>query len=397
MSKTFFLFDRVPRRERPYPNIAVHEATPYTPGWRGFSTVWPYSEPCGFYDHCINHGVDVQAVTLDHLGENSAIYPISLSFFDHSINHLAQIRSEVKDLVRQGRIRIVIFYTEGDDPRTISEILREQEYINDLPLWSTYLVSANSAANMIRNAVYFADDEFLFRQRNRWHTVNLPHKNKRPYTFTCLSRTHKWWRAASMAAMYAAGWLDHAIWSYDTRTKTNETIDNCPISIHDHDGLYEHVMDFLSGTPYRADNLDSDQHNDHEHHVSTHFDHSYFQVILETHFDADSSGGTFLTEKTFKAIKNGQPFVIFGPAGTLSQLRSMGYRTFDHVIDNRYDSIQDNNQRWLSVLNTVKSLVEGPDLLSWYHYCYDDTCHNQQIFLGNLSSRLNNVLGQITQ
>ena len=397
MSSIFFLFDKIPRKERPYPNIALHKATPYTPSWRGFSTAWPYTEPCGFYDHCINHGIDIKATTIENLSNNLNIYPISLSFFDHNIDHLGLLRDEIKNLVRRNRVRVVIFYTEGDDPRIISEILREQEYVNDLPLWSTYLVSANSAADDIRNAVFFADDEFLFRQRNRWHTANIPLKNKRPYTFTCLSRTHKWWRAASMAAMHAAGWLDRAIWSYDTTIKTNETIEDCPISIYAHDGLYEHMMDFLSGAPYRADSLDSDQHNDHEHHVSTHFTQSYFQIVLETHFDADGSGGTFITEKTFKAIKNGQPFVIFGPAGTLSRLRSLGYRTFDHVIDNSYDFIQDNNQRWLSILNAVKNLVEGPDLMSWYQYCYNDICHNQQIFLGDLRPRLNSVLERISQ
>ena len=127
MSSIFFLFDKIPRKERPYPNIALHKATPYTPSWRGFSTAWPYTEPCGFYDYCINHGIDIKATTIENLSNNLNIYPISLSFFDHNIDHLGLLRDEIKNLVRKDRVRVVIFYTEGDDPRIISEILREQE------------------------------------------------------------------------------------------------------------------------------------------------------------------------------------------------------------------------------------------------------------------------------
>ena len=42
-----------------------------------------------------------------------------------------------------------------------------------------------------------------------------------------------------------------------------------------------------------------------------------------------------LTEKTFKPIKHGQLFFVAGPAGSLQALRDMGYRTFDHVLDNQ--------------------------------------------------------------
>ena len=390
-----FLFSQVPRPERPYPNIARLRAEPYTPSWREFSRNWPFSEPVGFFEHCINHGLDIQAITVEQLGDDPAIYPMALSFFDHTADHAGLIPDTVKQLIRQGQVRPVIFYSEGDDPRIIAELLREQELRNALPARCIHLVSANSAADQIPACSYFADDELLFRHRNRWHPAVPAEPKPRRNTFTCLSRTHKWWRAATMATLRARGLLDRAIWSYGIDVRTSETIEDCPISIYAHADLYENLMDFLSAAPYRADMLDSDQHNDHEHHVMTHFTDTYFQVILETHLDADGSGGTFVTEKTFKAIKHGQPFVIFGPPGTLAQLRSMGYRTFDHAIDNSYDLITDNNQRWLSVLEVVASLVESTDLEHWYRQCWSDAVHNQQIFQGDLSSRLNTVLQRI--
>jgi hypothetical protein len=112
--------------------------------------------------------------------------------------------------------------------------------------------------------------------------------------------------------------------------------------------------------------------------------------VLETHFDADGSNGAFLTEKTFKCIKHGHPFVLFAPAGSLQALRDMGYRTFDHAIDNTYDHIQDNTERYLAVIAAIRKLaLVDPNTL--YNSCVRDLEHNQQVFLTSKWSRLNTL------
>ena len=75
--------------------------------------------------------------------------------------------------------------------------------------------------------------------------------------------------------------------------------------------------------------------------VEAHHDDAYFNFVLETHLDVDQSDGVFLTEKTFKPIKHCQPFcncrcikVVY------NKLRDMGYKTFDHVINQEYDLIR---------------------------------------------------------
>lgn len=390
-----WLFDRVTRAERPHPNIATHQARPYTPAWREFSRQWPYSEPVGFYEHCWNHGVAVAAHTLDTLGDRPAIYPIALSFFDHEIPHLSMIPHVVRQRVAAGQVRVAIFYSEGDDPSRIRSTLTRQEHAAGLPIGSTHLVSANSAAEHVANAQYFADDELLFRWRNRWHAPSAFQPGTRPWRFTCLSRTHKWWRLATVAELERRGWLRQACWSYNTQLDCGDSWQDCAVSVDDWPGLREHMTVMYDHGPYRADQLDSDQHNDHEHMVAEHFTNSYFQVILETHFDADGSGGTFITEKTFKAIKHGQPFVIFGPAGTLAQLRRMGYDTFDHAIDNSYDDIQDNNQRWARVFSAMEPLVQDPDPVAWLRRCQDSAEHNQQRFQADARPGLNRVLERL--
>jgi len=49
-----------------------------------------------------------------------------------------------------------------------------------------------------------------------------------------------------------------------------------------------------------------------------------------------------LTEKTFKPIALGMPFVIVGTKGSLEYLRSYGFRTFGDIWDESYDLAEDN-------------------------------------------------------
>ena len=115
---------------------------------------------------------------------------------------------------------------------------------------------------------------------------------------------------------------------------------------------------------------------------------------METHFDADQSKGAFLTEKTFKPIKHGQPFVIVGASGSLQALRDLGYRTFDHVIDNSYDTEIDNTRRWQKIRQTLLD-IQAQDSDTWFAKCLDDIYHNQQHFNNSKQPRLNTLYDKL--
>lgn len=389
-----FLFDRVWSQDRPNPNIAQHQARPYTAEWRRFSQVWPYSEPVGFYQHCRVHGLDVAAVELEQLGTSTAIYPIAITWWDHAADYVERIPAEIRLLAQQLQIKLVFFYTEGDDPVRIRQHIDKMAHDHDIPIAQTHLVSANSQADHVPGSSYFPDDETLFLERNSSCAPVEYNPARRPHTFTCLNRTHKWWRCATMTRLQQMGVLDRAIWSYDTAVTLSEDPADCAISLYEQPDLMAHMQQFLQGAPYQADHMDHVQHNNHELQVTEHYANSYFQIVLETHFDADNSGGTFLTEKTFKPIKNCQPFVLFAPAHSLAQLRKMGYQTFDHVIDPSYDNILDNNQRWNQVMAVIAHL-HTQDLHALYQQCSDHVQHNQQIFLSSRAHGLNRVLKRI--
>jgi len=66
-----------------------------------------------------------------------------------------------------------------------------------------------------------------------------------------------------------------------------------------------------------------------------------------------------LTEKTFKPIAMGMPFIIVGTQGSLKYLRSYGFRTFEGIWDESYDSAEDD-VRITRVASLLRSLDELP-------------------------------------
>jgi len=66
-----------------------------------------------------------------------------------------------------------------------------------------------------------------------------------------------------------------------------------------------------------------------------------------------------LTEKSFKPIALGMPFVIVGTRGSLEYLRSYGFRTFGDIWDESYDSA-DDSVRIERIASLLRSLDELP-------------------------------------
>ena len=65
-----------------------------------------------------------------------------------------------------------------------------------------------------------------------------------------------------------------------------------------------------------------------------------------------------LTEKTFKPIAMGMPFMIVGTQGSLKYLRSYGFKTFGDLWDEGYDDEPDDHKRIEKIAHTLKLLDE---------------------------------------
>lgn len=369
-----------------YPALARHQARPYTPGWREFGQHWPHTTPAELWGHMRDHGVEYNIST-----DGSGYYVIGLGFFDFTIDYFVLLETGLASRIRSGQVTVLFYYHEGDNPAHIHQRLAQLCRIHNYPESCYRFVSGNTAAKNTPGFAYFPDHELLFWRRNRDVAPAELHSRTRPYTFVALSRTHKWWRASVMADMLQSGLLTNSLWSYNTNLILGDSPTDNPIE--QQPGV--DIPSFMRGGPYTCDTLNAEQHNDHSLAVEHHYTDAYFNIVIETHFDADGSRGAFLTEKTFKPIKNAQPFVIVGTPGSLQCLRDLGYRTFDSVLDNSYDTEINNTQRWLKIKNTLKQIQQDPHgmLLA----CWDDILHNQQLFLSDKSSRLNSLFTQLNK
>lgn len=120
------------------------------------------------------------------------------------------------------------------------------------------------------------------------------------------------------------------------------------------------------------------------------YQQSFLHVVTETifHYPHNANG-----EKTWKPIANFRPFVILGVPGSLSDLRRLGFMTFDRWWDESYDDIQDPSQRLLAVADIIKwvcfqkleelqiLLKEMKPVLEHNHRYYHETMQQQQTLL----------------
>jgi hypothetical protein len=251
-------------------------------------------------------------------------------------------------------------------------------------------VSSNTAAKTMPGFVCFHDFELWYWQRNRTTSATVIHHEPRQRDFTCLNRLHRWWRATAVADLYSQGLLNNSYWSYCDSVSGEE---DSPIEVDLIPQLRWRRDQWIKSLPHTCDDLTQDQRNDHSVTMTEFFSNAWCNIVLESQFDVDQSQGVFITEKTFKPIKHGQMFFVAGAAGSLQTLRDLGYRTFDHVLDNRYDRIENHTQRWLALRDAVAAAQ--PQLPELFEQARAEIEHNQNLFLASKTQRLNTLIGKI--
>jgi len=380
-------------RGKIYPALARHQAEPYTQSWREFEQHWPNTVPLRLQEYCECHGVKLNITDINSAWPADAFYPIGLGFFNFDIDYFGLLPQRVLTELARKHLRILFYYHEGDSPSKIKQRLDALVAQHQLPAHCYRFVSGNTAAHDVEDFVYFADFELWYWHRNSSTRALDLHNNPREREFTALNRLHKSWRATAMADLLQHHVLDNSYWSY---CESGELVDeDNPIEIDAFGNLRTATQQFLNAAPYFSDEVSQHERNNHANLVSKYFTDSYCHIVLETHFDADQSGGAFLTEKTFKPIKHAQMFFIAGAAGSLQQLRDMGYRTFDHVLDNSYDLEVDNTQRWRLLCQSIQQAQS--DLIYRFEQALADIEHNQRLFLQHKTDRLNILLEQLNE
>lgn len=101
---------------------------------------------------------------------------------------------------------------------------------------------------------------------------------------------------------------------------------------------------------------------------------TYFSLVTETVFEHSHS---FRTEKIAKPLAMGHPWICAANAGFYRDLRNLGFKTFDCVIDEKFDSIDDPQSRADRIVSIVQDLCKQ-DLVSFLKACEPVCKYNQQ-------------------
>lgn len=345
--------------------------------------------------------IDYNMVTAEHAISNSW-YPIGINFWNFNQDYLQILPNGIREKLSSGEIRLLFSYREADDPSKIRdhiETMARQHACDPDQIW---LLSGNSEADKIRCCRFFwwVDTNLYFQTKNS--PVPKINESLRNHRVTCLSRVHKNWREYFVYNLYKTSDPEKNYISYGNVKNYDADSDFVlwkPLDLYIEsrgfmDNFFqnpdEHWKNIL---PLRADDLDSNQHNTHNLIVKEHFQDSYWNIVLETLLSTENPDGISITEKTLKPLRNGQSFVILGCQHSLAFLRERGYLTFNNVIDESYDTVNDVRERWYRVLELSRYLSKMPEeqLHAMQQKSLPAICHNQQHFLRDRRQELLNL------
>jgi hypothetical protein len=114
---------------------------------------------------------------------------------------------------------------------------------------------------------------------------------------------------------------------------------------------------------------------------------SGIEVVLETLFD-DSR--LHLTEKTLRPIACGKPFILASTVGSLQYLRDYGFETFDGLIDESYDQIDNSQARLHAIVQEMKKIaaLDINTKQQLYEKLHSIAARNKQKFFNTLSDQI---------
>ena len=211
--------------------------------------------------------------------------------------------------------------------------------------------------------------------------VDIPIDITRPYTWLSLNRIPRPHRALHVAYIHKAGIQNKFLWSLNNHAKGKQHIIK---SCHKFNDTLKSIAKELNkiDLPKHLDLLNFDWRQSVNVNLHSLFKQAYFSVVTETSIDKNLC---FITEKTFKPIINGHPFIIIGNPGTLDTLRRWGYKTYNNIFNETYDTITDENTRLEFINNEILRIsnMDSEQIHNMYIQSKDIIQHNQKTFFEN--------------
>jgi len=107
--------------------------------------------------------------------------------------------------------------------------------------------------------------------------------------------------------------------------------------------------------------------------VPKQYQDTWFTLVSETVFESPTS---FRTEKFYKPVLAGHPFIVCANRGFYQDIRNLGFKTYSDWIDESFDLIDDGQQRIQRLVDQIAWLVKQ-DLTKFWAETHQVRLYNQ--------------------
>lgn len=303
------------------------------------------------------------------------IYPVSVhqvSYFKYNRHHgFDFIDARVINDVKNNRAKIVIMFPYEGNTGIVdgSQVNKGCLYVDE---WC-------SRIGFSKNQVYFIHGNILADNFNN-HVTNytsqsidafttwLPrdfmanHNHKQPEyrpvdnknLYLCYNRTIRPHRKFLLANLYKNNLIDRGIISFGQKLNSDAIRHEFVVEKQFH---YEDICQGLSDiTPIEID-MDLRTNNPAIDIQPDHYEKTFISVMPETHYE---DGILFRSEKIWKTLAVGHPFMVISCAGFLESLKELGYKTYGKWINESYDA----EPNWLRRIHLITQEIKRLSSLS---------------------------------
>ena len=300
-----------------------------------------------------------------------------------------EIVNEIKLAQQQGKTKFFFYMlTESMMPYTIMKIQRIAHLFEGIIPSENFVYlsgamngeeSYNNIANRynIKSKIsILSANMFHYYLRSSLHDSIFSNEYKvevKPKKFLCFNKLNRAQRVDLVDKMLEHDYVKLGYYSFEG---TDEGIQNFIDKLPDND--FHHIRKNRDLFPLRL-NINQDRTNP----VNIipddfqYFENSYFSIVNETVFYSSKirevrnnvlyhqplveDSSLFLSEKTFKCLAMMHPFVLFGRPGLLKGLKQIGFKTFSPYINESYDDIEDDIERFNAIFSEIQRLINLSD------------------------------------
>ena len=238
---------------------------------------------------------------------------------------------------------------------------------------------------VINYSFYLTASSNHFYQTYKFANLHTKHITAiKSYKFLCLNRRLDLHRVVLLSEILNEI-KDESLISFDKTLITNE-VPNLFKKRPDIESKFNNLPNKVI-----ADREDIENTNGYQHENADLFLQSYISIVTETSFYIDND---FISEKIWKPLYQFHPFIVVGRPHLLKYLREIGFKTFDWLIDETYDTIEDNDLRMSMIIAEIKKInkLSSYEIHTLIHKNFDILEYNH-----NLLNKMGNSIDDIQQ